>query len=180
MEQVVLSEVTAEQLSPEALVAPRASAVPSPSLNSDPRLAALENRVKDGDWAGVAKDLGPLSSVGSLPPNLGLLAALAHHELSDEGSQEAVAVGVRCVAGILGLPPDGAMAGVIARRLFRKNPVRFRERKAPPASTSTIIICVALVFGGGAGWLASGGWATIRQPVTQFVERIPRALHLRR
>jgi hypothetical protein len=134
-------------------------------VTADPRLDALERRVKDNDWRGIAKDLGPVSEIGSLPPNLGLLAALAHHEMNDEGDQEAVSVGVRCVASMLGVPEHGAMAGVIARRLFRKNPVRFRERQAPKARTSFIIVAVTLMLGGAVGWLSSGGSRTVMQLV---------------
>ena len=132
-------------------------------LNGDPRLLGLEQRIQNNDWRGIAADLGPLDAVATLPPNLGLLGALAHHELAGEGDQQAVAIGIRCVASILGLPEKGAMAGVIGRRLFRKNPVRFRERKAPTARVSTLIILATLAFGSGAGWLASGGWHEIVQ-----------------
>jgi hypothetical protein len=138
---------------------------PAADLNGDLRLAAMERRIRDNDWRGIARDLGGLDELGKLPPNLGLLGALAHHEITDDGSQDAVLVGVRCVASILGVSDQGAMAGVIARRLFRKNPVRFAERKAPKARTSLLIVIATLVFGGGVGWLASGGSRTVLHAV---------------
>ena len=77
---------------------------PAAGLMGDLRVAALEKRIQDNDWQGIVKDFGNLEEIGRLPPNLGLLAALAHHEASEEGDQAAVEVGVRCVAGILALP----------------------------------------------------------------------------
>jgi hypothetical protein len=63
---------------------------------------------------------------------------------------------------LLGVAPDGSIAGVIARRLLRTNPVRFRDRKAPPARISILIVVVTLVLGGTVGWLLSGGWSVVR------------------
>jgi len=135
---------------------------PAAGLMGDLRVAALEKRIQDNDWQGIVKDFGNLEEIGRLPPNLGLLAALAHHEASEEGDQAAVEVGVRCVAGILALPESSAIAGVVTRRLFRRNPTRFHERKAPAAHVSLIIILVALVLGGTVGWVLTGGAAQIR------------------
>ena len=164
VDHVDVSALSVEPIPPEpaldtSAVEPhvRASAV----LNGDLRLAALERRIDDNDWGGIARDLGPLDAVGTLPANLGLLAALAHNEVSGGGDQQAVAVGIRCIANILGLPEHGAIARVIGRRLFRRNPVRFAERKAPTARVSSFIILATLVLGSGAGWLASGGWGTV-------------------
>jgi hypothetical protein len=130
--------------------------------NDDARIAPLERRIQDNDWRGITMDLGSLAEVGKLPPNLGLLAALAHQEIAPDGNQEAIAVGVRCVAALLRLPEDSAIAGVAARRMFRKNPVKFSERKAPPARVSFLIVAVTLVLGGTVGWLLSGGWGFLR------------------
>jgi hypothetical protein len=154
-----------EAAPPLAPAAPAGPAAPGPHAvvsNEDARVAPLERRIQDNDWRGISMDLGPLSEAGKLPPNLGLLAALAHHEVALEGSHEAIVVGVRCVASLLRLPEDSAIAGVVARRMFRKNPVKFSERKAPPARVSILIVAVTLLLGGTVGWLMSGGWGFLR------------------
>jgi hypothetical protein len=144
-----------------------AAALPSKSearpavIDEDARIAPLERRIQVNDWRGIATDLGPLDEIGKLPPNLRLLAALAHHEVTIDGSQQAVGVGVRCVAALLRVPEDSEIAGVVARRMFRKNPVKFSERKAPPARVSILIVVLTLVMGGTVGWLMSGGWGIV-------------------
>jgi hypothetical protein len=66
------------------------------------------------------------------------------------------------MAGLLGVAENSPMARVLARRMLRKNPVRFSERKAPAARTSLLIVLATLVVGGGVGWLASiGSWRGI-------------------
>lgn len=136
---------------------PRVSAAP----RVEPRLIPLDRMINDNDWRAVAKELGP-PSAGALPPTLALLAAIAHRETSEAGGQDSISVGVDAVAALLGLPPDGAIAGVVARRLLRTNPVRFRDRKAPPARISILIVLLTLVVGGTVGWLLSGGWIAVR------------------
>ena len=170
-EQVVLSTVTADHVPAESLPTTERKSV-APVMNGDPRVVSIERRMQDNDWRGIATELGSLSDVGRLPPNLGLFAALAHHETSPDGDQEAVDVGVRCMAGILGVPERSAMAGVIARRLFRRNPIRFRERKAPTARISTLIILGGLVLGGTIGWLSSGGERVARGLAHQVMHLI--------
>jgi len=134
------------------------SAPPSP----ESRLLPLERMINDNDWRAVREELGPIESAGSLPPNLALLAAIAHRETSEESGQKAIAVGVQATAKLLAVAEDGAIAGVVARRLLRTNPVRFRDRKAPAASVSLLIVLVTLVLGGTLGWLLSGGWSVLR------------------
>jgi hypothetical protein len=130
--------------------------------SQDPRYEALETMLDANDWRAVGIRLGPLVEVGKLPPNFGLLAALAHNETSLEGSPEAAAIAVRCMAGILGVDENSALARVLARRILRKNPVRMRGLKAPPPRTSLLIVLVTLVVGGGVGWLASlGSWRAV-------------------
>jgi hypothetical protein len=159
---------------PEVVVIPAAAHVPAavsiavaepsrpPQITSgDPRIPSLERRIDDNDWRGIATELGTLDEVGTLPPTLGLLSALAHHEASDERSHEAMMASVRCVAALMSLPDDSKIAGVIARRLLRKNPVRFRDRRAPTARASIAIMVVTLLLGGTAGWLLSGGWTVV-------------------
>ena len=124
--------------------------------SQDPRYEHLEKLLDKNDWKQICEDLGPMGSVGKLPPNLGLVAALASHEISKEGDQQAIVIAIRCMAGVLGVAEDSPIARVLARRMLRKNPVRFSERKAPPARTSLLIVLLALLVGGGVGLLASG------------------------
>lgn len=144
---------------PEPAPLPRVSSAPP---KGEPRLLPLDRMINDNDWRAVSKELGPLSEAGNLPPNLALLAAIAHRETSEQEGQEAIAVGVRAMGKLLGVPGDGAIAGVVARRLLRTNPVRFRDRKAPPARISILIVVLTLVLGGTVGWLLSGGWSVVR------------------
>lgn len=125
--------------------------------SQDPRYESLEKLLDVNDWRKVADDLGPIAEVGKLPPNLGLLAALAHNEAAKNGEPEAAQAAIRCMAGLLGLAEDSPIARVLARRLLRKNPVKLSERKAPPPRTSLLIVLITLVLGGGVGWLASAG-----------------------
>jgi hypothetical protein len=123
--------------------------------SQDPRYEPLEKLLDLNDWKKISDELGPLDAIGKLPPNLGLLAALAHNESAKDGDPEAAATAIRCMAGLLGVSDDSPIARVLARRMLRKNPVKLRERQAPPARTSLLIVLVTLVVGGGVGWLAS-------------------------
>jgi hypothetical protein len=128
----------------------------------DPRYEPLERLLDLNDWKKIGDELGPMSDVGKLPPNLGLLAALAHNETAKDGDPDAAATAIRCMAGLLGVDDDSPIARVLARRMLRKNPVKLTERQAPPARTSLLIVLVTLVLGGGVGWLASeGSWSAI-------------------
>lgn len=130
--------------------------------SQDPRYEPLEKLLDVNDWKTIAAELGPLDEAGRLPPNLGLVAALAHNESAKEGDPEAAAVAIRCMAGVLGVADDSPIARVLARRMLRKNPVKLRDRQAPAAKTSLLIVLVTLVLGGGVGWLASiGSWSGI-------------------
>ena len=130
MEQVAISTIIAEK---SRTVPPTGEAARYAKVTiADPRLDALDRRIADTDWSGIVADLGSLEDAGRLPPALGLAVAVAHHEIEKEGNQDAVAIGVRCMAALLGVPETSRTAGLLGRRLFRKNPVRFREREAPP------------------------------------------------
>ena len=130
--------------------------------SQDPRYAPIEKLLDLNDWKKITDELGPMSAVGKLPPNLGLLAALAHNEATKDGDPDAVATAIRCMAGLLGVAEDSPIARVLARRMLRKNPVKLSERKAPAAKTSLLIVVATLVGGGGIGWLASeGSWHAI-------------------
>jgi hypothetical protein len=132
--------------------------------SQDPRYEPIEKLLDLNDWKKIQSELGPMSDVGKLPPNLGLLAALAHNEATKAGDPDAVATAIRCMAGLLGVAEDSPIARVLARRMLRKNPVKLSERKAPPAKTSFLIVVATLVVGGGVGWLASeGSWHAVRR-----------------
>ncbi len=115
--------------------------------------------IATGDWRSLAETLGPLDQASGLPPTLGLLCALAHHEAGgDEQAQAANELAIRSVASLFGVAPGGAIAMVIAKRLLRKNPVTWRARPAPPARTSLLIVALTLVVGGGVGWLLTSSY----------------------
>lgn len=153
VERVAVSKVTATAKE-SAPAAERPKATPAVT-NEDPRIAEIEPLVKANDWKAVASKLGPIDDAGSLPPNLGLIAAVAHHEALKDPSPDARALAIRCTASLLGISANNEVVLVLSRRLLRKNPVRFRERTAPPAKTSAFIILAVLVVGGGLGWLLS-------------------------
>ena len=132
--------------------------MPATKITSqDPRFEPLEKLLELNDWKKIGAELGPTSELGKLPPNLGLLAALAHNENAKDGDPDAVAAAIRCMAGLLGVSDDSPIARVLARRMLRKNPVKLSERQAPPARTSFLIVLVTLALGGGVGFVASAG-----------------------
>jgi hypothetical protein len=123
---------------------------------------ALERLLDANDWKKVGAELGALEDLDKLPPNLALVAALAHNENAKDGEPAAVTSAIRSLAKVLGVAEDSPIARVLARRMLRKNPVRFSERKAPPARTSLLIVVATLIVGSGVGWLASiGSWRGI-------------------
>jgi hypothetical protein len=125
--------------------------------SQDPRYEPLEKLLDLNDWKKIGAELGTISDVGKLPPNLGLLAALAHNENAKDGDPDAAAAAIRCMAGLLGVSEDSPIARVLARRMLRKNPVKLSERQAPPARTSFLIVLITLALGGGVGFVASAG-----------------------
>lgn len=147
----------------ESSVVLLAAEKPAKKITSqDPRYEPLEKLLDLNDWKKIGDELGPMSDVGKLPPNLGLLAALAHNEVAKNGDPDAAAAAIRCMAGLLGVSDDSPIARVLARRMLRKNPVKLTERQAPPARTSLLIVLVTLVLGGGVGFVASAGsWSAI-------------------
>ena len=168
-----------ESVRPAPLPPPKASAPPPPTkelpapiaptpplaretarvvTSADPRIEAVEAALAMGDWKQVAKELGPVDKAGALPPNLGLICAVAHHETStDEDATGASEVAIRCAAAIFGVAPESRLAVMLAKRLLRKNPVTWRHRPAPPARVSILIVALTLAIGGGVGWLLSSG-----------------------
>jgi hypothetical protein len=147
-------------LAPPALAAPEIAPVAAP----DPRLAKIEPLVASNDWKLVADVVGPIEDAAKLPANLGLLAAVAHNELATDGNSKARAVAIESMASLLGLPAESELVQVVTRRLLRKNPIGFRQRPAPPARTSFLIIVVVLILGSAAGWFLSSPmfWRIIR------------------
>jgi hypothetical protein len=141
----------------------RVDSLEPPALDGrDPRHVALEKLLDQNDWKQIGVELDSFGDLAALPPNLGLVAALAHNENAKDGDPDAVVNAIRCMAGLLGVAENSPMARVLARRMLRKNPVRFSERKAPAARTSMLIVLATLVVGGGVGWLASiGSWRGI-------------------
>jgi hypothetical protein len=131
--------------------------------NVDPRVLAVEESLAAGDWSRIAKDLGTVSDAARLPPNLGLLCALAHAE-SEADAPGASALAIQCMAAIYGIPADSRLALVLAKRLLRKNPVAWSQRRAPPARISLLIIFITLVLGAAVGWLLTSGIVKIRLP----------------
>lgn len=152
IERVVVSKIDAKDSADDA---PEAKSEPRPVTSDDPRVAELEPLVERNDWKQVTAMLGALDDAGKLPPNLGLLAAIAHNEMAKDGSADARNVAARCMAALLGIPAENELARVLARRLLRKNPVAFRQRPAPPAKTSAFIVVVVLIVGGALGWFLS-------------------------
>ena len=115
-----------------------------------------------GDWDGLARQLGLLDKAGLLPPNVGLLFAVAHHESGrEDGAGAANEIAIRCAAGLLGVRPESPIAVVLAKRLLRKKPQTWRQKPAPPARVSFLIVVIVLVVGGAVGWFASSG--TVRE-----------------
>jgi len=132
--------------------------------NVDPRIEALEPLLRAGDWDGVLTQLGPANEAGKLPPNLGLIYAIARKEkeTTESKGSEATELAIRCAAGLLGVAPDSPVALLVAKRIVRKNPVAWQKAPAPRATVSAIIILVAVVIGGLIGWLVATGRLQVR------------------
>ena len=129
------------------------------------KMAELEGLINAGDWPGICRALGPPELAASLPPNLGLIYAVALYEttrgeLASLGSQ----LGIRCVATLAAVPEDSAVALVLAKRMLRRNPVSWSMRPAPSAGFSVFFVLFALVFGSALGWLLSSGLIRFHLP----------------
>jgi hypothetical protein len=163
VERVAVSAITAPTSDPadateaESGVVAVSAPTPKSVTSADPRIAEVEPLVALNDWKAIAGKLGSVEDAGTLPPNLGLLAALAHNEMAKDGDQAARELSFRCVASVLGMPADSEIVRVLTGRLLRKNPVRFGERPAPPAKTSLLIVAMVLAVGAGVGWFLSSG-----------------------
>jgi hypothetical protein len=136
----------------------------------DPRIAELEPLVAAADWEGVAKVLGTPEAAGRLPPNLGLVYALARKEtgVAKEEHYEPNGAAIQCMAGLFGIPKESPIALVLGKRLLRSNPVAWQKAPAPPTHISLFIVALGLLLGAGIGWLLSFGYVTFRLPSLPF------------
>jgi hypothetical protein len=144
---------------------PRAAAAPAAHAftNVDPRLETIEPAIAAGDWAAIVRLLGSDEEAGRLPPNLGLLYALArkeaeHDDATAKHGSELTQLAIRCMAGLFGVPAQSPIALVLAKRLLRKNPVSWQKRPAPPAKVSVLFIVLAIAIGSAVGWAISQGY----------------------
>lgn len=123
-----------------------------------PRLEDLEALVVRAEWAKVLERLGSFEDAAGLPPRLALIYAVALKESQDGGDDTNInLLGIRAVAGLLGMAPDSPLALNLGKRLLRRNPVGLRQRKAPAAPIRIVIVVVALLGGSAVGWLVGPG-----------------------
>ncbi len=153
---------------------PGAPAVPNPPITysdapvitvADPRLNELEPHVAAANWEAVLAMLGSPEDAKKLPPNLGLVYALAHKELNAETTDENYEpnlAAIQCMAHLFGVPADSPYALVLGKRIIRSNPVSWQKKKAPPAHISVLIVALGLLFGAGIGLVASYGQFTFK------------------
>ena len=128
--------------------------------SSDPRFPAVERAVDSGNWDELLAALGPRGEAGWLPPNLGLLYAIAlkEKERADTANPDMTEIAIRCTAGVLGVDTTSPIALLVAKRLLRKNPIAWRERPAPRPTISILFILGGLLIGGTLSWLISFGY----------------------
>ncbi len=131
------------------------TAAPAPV---DPRFAELEPLVARNAWKEIAERLGAAGEAGALPPALALVFALAQREAAgEEGAAGATALAIRSMAALVGVPQESGMALVLAKRLLRRNPAGWRQRPAPAARYSAVIIVLGILVGAAVGWFANFG-----------------------
>lgn len=130
------------------------------AMNKTEQFDVLGELVSMGDWDGVLRSLGAGDDPDKLPPNLGLLWAMARREkMNPDDPQVAAvtAVATRCAASLMGLHETNSIAPMVAKRLLRRNPVSWAKQPAPSPWVSAFIMVAALVVGSGIGWILSGG-----------------------
>lgn len=130
------------------------------SMPKDQQFEILGELVSTGDWDGILRTLGAGEDPSKLPPNVGLLWAIARREKlnpDDPKVAEVTAMATRCTAAVLGLHETNSIAPMLAKRLLRRNPVSWTKAPAPTAWVSAFIMIAALVVGSGIGWILSGG-----------------------
>lgn len=132
-----------------------ASTVPvAPNLDRlkayDRKLLELEPYLATGNWDKV---LETLSAEEELPPQLALVLALAQRE-RDKGDAHPEQVAIAAMAALLGVPEDNEAAVLLAKRILRRNPVAWQQRRAPRAYVSVLIVLLIAVLGAAVGYLA--------------------------
>ena len=139
---------------------PRQAGAGSVITSSDPRIPDLEKALASGNWDETLKLLGTPTESGRLPPNLGVLFAIAmkEKERQDMPASELNDLAFRCTAGLLGVAHDSPIAMLIAKRLLRRNPVALHKRPAPRPTISILIIIVTVLITGSLSWLISFGY----------------------
>ena len=150
----------------------RKSLPPTPVLpNSNPFWHRASGKASSSTSA-------PEENAGKLPPNLGLIYAIARKELETDKDKETKKikeheephqVAIRCIAGLYGISPDSPIAIVLGKRIIRANPVSWQKKKAPPAPISFLIVALGLLLGAGIGWLLSFGSVTLKLPNLLFL-----------
>lgn len=145
----------------------RADTVPAGPVRpvAQSKMDALEGLITAGDWPGICRALGPPEQADALPPNLGLIYAVALYETGDHDQASIGSrLGIHCVAALASVPPDSAVALVLAKRMLRRNPVAWGAKAAPSAGFSLFFLLFALVFGSAIGWLLSSGLIRFHLP----------------
>lgn len=130
------------------------------TMNKTEQLEILGQLVSMGDWDGILRTLAVGEDPSKLPPNLGLLWAIARREKMnpDDPNMAAVtAVATRCAAAVLGVHETNGIAPMLSKRLLRRNAVSWAKTPAPSPWVSAFIMFAALVVGSGIGWILSGG-----------------------
>lgn len=132
------------------------------AMNKAEQFEMLGQLVSMGDWDGILRTLAAGEDPSKLPPNLGLLWAIARREKmnpDDPRMGEVTAVATRCAAAVLGVHETNSIAPMLAKRLLRRNAVSWAKTPAPSPWVSAFIMFAALVVGSGIGWILSGGQA---------------------
>jgi hypothetical protein len=140
----------------------KADTIPAGPAPAHSKMDALEGLITAGDWPAICRALGPPEKAANLPPNLGLIYAVALYETADGelaslGSQ----LGIRCVASLASVREDSAVALVLAKRMLRRHHAGWGAKPAPSAGFSVAFLLFALVFGSAIGWLLSSGWIRV-------------------
>jgi hypothetical protein len=130
------------------------------AMNKTEQLDILGQLVAMGDWDGILRTLAVGEDPSKLPPNLGLLWAIARREKmnpDDPNVAAVTAVANRCAAAVLGVHETNSIAQMLTKRILRRNPASWAKTPAPSPWVSAFIMFAALVVGSGIGWILSGG-----------------------